>query len=642
MIKLAMAQIEVSAGNPSKNFTTIKQAIEYAKALHTDILVFPELSLSGYLIGDLWEQEAFLRECEELGEEIAKLSSDMLIIFGNVGIDWSKHHTDGRVRTHIGLFMAHHGKLLHPEHWAYPFYIKTLQPNYRYYSESRHFTPLATVAQELNRPIESFFQPITVNLHGKDYNLAPVICEDSWDYNYSMQPMDYYAKHKVDLFINISSSNFSLHKGSVRHRVFGYHAKQYHTPIIMVNHVGIQNNGKNILAYDGTSAVYDVNGNMYTQVKSFEDTVRPILLKDDLWDGTYNPQEKEETTSSEPKTLNSISDYTMYDAHEHYEALHYIAKKFLEQTGLKKIVIGVSGGIDSALNAALYSTVVKPENLYLVNMPSRFNSAMTKGLAYELAQNIGAHYTDMSIEDSINYTIQQLESTPWQDGSHLTLSTLAKENIQARDRSSRILAGVASAVGGVFTCNGNKTEFSVGYATLYGDLAGFLALTGDLWKHEVYALSRYMNEYVFGREVIPQGSIDVVPSAELSDAQDITKGLGDPLQYDYHDRLFSSFICNWQRLTPEDILASYKNNSLQELLNLPQPLEHYFTSTQAFIEDLERWWNLLSGFAVSKRIQSPPIALVSRRAFGSDLQESQLPAYYTRKYYELKEELLQE
>ena len=229
----------------------------------------------------------------------------------------------------------------------------------------------------------------------------------------------------------------------------------------------------------------------------------------------------------------------------------------------------------------------------------------------------------------------------------MQLSTLGKENIQARDRSSRILAGIASAVNGAFTCNGNKTEFTVGYATMYGDLAGFLAATGDVWKTDVYALARYMNEIIFQREVIPQGSIDVVPSAELSDAQDITLGLGDPLQYEYHDCLFRAFVegtphtLPHQRLTPEDILCAYEKGTLEHLLGLPNPISHYFVSTEQFINDLERWWKSFNGLAVAKRIQSPPLFLISERAFGTDLSESQLKPYVSRGYEACKSRLLE-
>ena len=171
-------------------------------------------------------------------------------------------------------------------------------------------------------------------------------------------------------------------------------------------------------------------------------------------------------------------------------------------------------------------------------------------------------------------------------------------------------------------------------------------MTGDVWKTDVYALARYMNETIFQREVIPQGSIDVVPSAELSDAQDVTQGLGDPLQYKYHDLLFRAFLegtphtLPHQRLTPEDILYAYENGTLEHLLGLPNPMSHYFTSTEQFIDDLERWWKSFNGLAVAKRIQSPPLFLISERAFGTDLSESQLKPYFSRNYYVMKEKIL--
>ena len=186
---------------------------------------------------------------------------------------------------------------------------------------------------------------------------------------------------------------------------------------------------------------------------------------------------------------------------------------------------------------------------------------------------------------------------------------------------------------------------------MYGDLAGFLAATGDLWKQEVYALAQYMNEEIFKREVIPQGSIEVVPSAELSSAQDITQGMGDPLQYEYHDRLFRSFVegipvdrndvsSSHTRLTPEEILYAYASDRLDVLLDLPKSIHHYFPNASSFIADLERWWKSYNGLAVAKRIQAPPILLVSERGFGNDLCESQMKVYFSRQYEELKHTLL--
>ena len=659
MIRIAFGQIQVHPGDPATNFQSMMQAIDYAKAVSTDILIFPELCLSGYMVGDLWDQVPFINDCLYYGEELVKatVNTNLTVIFGNVGVDESLRNLDGSLRKYNALYVASKGQLVSNPSQPYPFTIKTLLPCYRYFNEPRYFTSANVVAKERHLSLSDINQPLTIPTRQGDFTIAPVICEDSWDTHYPdcptslmMESIKAKGQH-IDLIVNCSSSPYTIHKQVHRRTLFSAQAKRYNTPIAYTNHVGIQNNGKNICIYDGCSTLYDVNGFVVEEVPAFENTVRPTLLKDTLWqplshsNTSHIEESKDSTTSTYIPTL--------------FKALQYGIRQFLTQTGIKKIVIGASGGIDSALNAALYSTVLPSENLYLVNMPSRYNSDMTKDLAYQLAQNIGCHYGVFPIEEGVSATIEQLENTSFTNygtqcntegdsnsTSFLQLSTLAKENIQARDRSSRILAGIASAVNGAFTCNGNKTEFTVGYATIYGDLAGFLALTGDVWKTDVYALARYMNETIFQREVIPQGSIDVVPSAELSHAQDVTQGLGDPLQYEYHDCLFRAFVEGTphtrphQRLTPEDILRAYENGTLEHLLGLPNPISHYFISTEQFINDLERWWKSFNGLAVAKRIQSPPLFLVSERAFGTDLSESQLKPYFSRTYHIIKERVL--
>ena len=736
MIRIAFGQIQVHPGDPATNFQSMMHAIDYAKAVSTDILIFPELCLSGYMVGDLWDQVPFIKDCLYYGDELVKATANtnLTIIFGNVGVDESLRNLDGSLRKYNALYVASKGKLVSNPSQPYPFTIKTLLPSYRYFNEPRYFTSANVVAKEGNLSLSDINQPLTISTRHGAFTIAPVICEDSWDTHYPDCPtslMVESAKTKsqhIDLIVNCSSSPYTIHKQEHRHALFSAQAKRYNTPIAYTNHVGIQNNGKNICIYDGCSTLYDVNGSIVEEVPAFENTVRPTLLKDTLWKPLSHISSEPKATFKDnkvhqlPPEHNTCDKddtcYTQDSNHTHhatpnyiptlFKALQYGIHQFLAQTGIKKIVIGASGGIDSALNAALYSTVVPPENLYLVNMPSRYNSDMTKDLAYQLARNIGCHYSVFPIEEVISATIEQLENTSFtkynphaipelhhHDNAHTTtmqdvkettvsseenvsqtvlyssnqtmanydeqrhiesdsnttsflqLSTLGKENIQARDRSSRILAGIASAVNGAFTCNGNKTEFTVGYATMYGDLAGFLAATGDVWKTDVYALARYMNEHMFQREVIPQGSIDVVvPSAELSDAQDITQGLGDPLQYEYHDCLFRAFIegtphtRTYQRLTPEDILCAYENGTLEHLLGLPNPVSHYFTSAEQFINDLERWWKSFNGLAVAKRIQSPPLFLISERAFGTDLSESQLQPYFSRGYEAYKSRLL--
>jgi NAD+ synthase (glutamine-hydrolysing) len=200
---------------------------------------------------------------------------------------------------------------------------------------------------------------------------------------------------------------------------------------------------------------------------------------------------------------------------------------------------------------------------------------------------------------------------------------------------------MAAAFGGGFTCNANKAESTVGYSTLYGDQSGFLAALADLWKFQVYDLARYMNEKIFQREVVPQATIDIVPSAELSANQNVDEGKGDPIKYPYHDYLFRAFMEHWNRATPEDILEWYEDGSLEAKLGCEKGLvQKYFASAAEFIADLERWWNLYSGMAVAKRIQAPPVLAISRRAYGFDHREAQNGPYYTARYKKMKEKLL--
>ena len=285
---------------------------------------------------------------------------------------------------------------------------------------------------------------------------------------------------------------------------------------------------------------------------------------------------------------------------------------------MSKVVIGVSGGIDSAVAAALYTQVVGAENVYLVNMPSVFNSATTKNLSEQLAKNLGCKYFVVPIQESVDWTVKQLEA------SGIAVSNFVKENIQARDRSARILATMAAAVGGVFTCNANKAETTVGYATLYGDAAGFMSALADLWKFQVYDLARYMNAEIYKREVIPQGIIDIVPSAELSTAQNVDEGKGDPLRYPYHDYLLRAFAED--DLTPEDILRWYVSSQVEDNIGCAAGLvEKYFPTAQEFIADLERWWKQFMA--------------VTYCPYGAR-QESQNGWHFTKKYLELKDKLL--
>lgn len=625
MIHIITSQLKVIPGNVRDNFRHIAEDIAFARACRADVLVLPELCLSGYLIGDLWDQPAFLRECESYGRKIAALAQDLTIIFGNVAVDWKHTNDDGRPRKYNAAFAASKGAFLHPEASPFPFAIKTLLPNYRQFDDRRYFTSLIAAASERGTAAEALTSPFVLQIGGKTLRAGVLLCEDSWDENYRAKPMAALAEKRSDILFNLSASPFTLGKDDKRHRLFTAACRRLKTPMVYVNQRGLQNNGKDCYTFDGMTAAYSAEGTLLYEAEPFTEGRSSFHFDPSC--RRLNPDDRKA-----PARRDML-----------LPVMRYGVSEFLSSIGAGKVVIGVSGGIDSAVAAALYQSVLPEGHVLLVNTPTRYNSATTKNLAAALAQNLAAPYLTLPIGSFIDDTASALDGLSFstkEGTTTLSLSSFMKENIQARDRSARVLAALSASFGGIFTCNANKTELSVGYATLYGDMAGALAATADLWKHQVYALGRALNAW-YGRPVIPEGIFTVKPSAELSDSQAVDKGLGDPLIYDYHDYLLQSFVEPWERSTPEDILSWYRGGTLEEHIGTPLSVASLFPTVEAFISDLERWWRLFAGFAVAKRIQSAPLIAVSRRPFGYDLRESQLAPYYTDRYLALKKELLE-
>lgn len=625
MIRIRTVQLAAHPGQIRENWKSISAEIAKAEKEKIDVLLFPEMCLTGYLIGDLWDQDAFLRECERYNAEMTASSKGITLVWGSCAVDWNKRGSDGRPRKYNAAFAAYDGHLIIPERSRRPFVTKTLLPNYRQFDDKRYFTGTIELAGEEKKPVSSLIHPVTLPTPEGSIRAGLLLCEDSWDENYGVHPMEILARKGIDIFFNLSASPFTLGKNEKRHRLFAASLSRLQKPLLYVNRRGLENNGKDCYVYDGMTALYNEKGQVQSEAAPYTEE-----RTDFLYDETSHH-------------LTPVRKSSPYEGNMLLPTMRYAVREFLSLIHQDKVVIGISGGIDSAVTAALFRSVLPADHILLVNTPTRFNSAETKNLARKLARNLGSPFLEIPIGSFVDETARALDHL--QINTHppkvLHITSFMKENMQARDRSSRILSALSAEFGGIFTCNANKTELSAGYGTLYGDLSGAIDALGDLWKHQVYELGRLLNEF-FGKEMIPAGIFTVKPSAELSENQNISQGLGDPFHYDYHDYLFRSFVEPWHRSTPEDILRWYKEGTLETHIGTPVSVKALFPKASDFIADLERWWNLFAGFSVAKRIQSPPLLAISRRPYGYDLRESQMQPYYTDGYLALKKELLSE
>ena len=630
-IKIACGQMEITAGRPDLNSKKILHLISLAKKESVDVLFLPELAIPGYMIGDLWEQHSFLKDCEAYGQQVIASTQGITVIFGNVAIDWKRKNKDGHVRKYNAAFAAQDGKLV-PTGQGLDYVAKTSLPAYREFDDPRYFSGQEMLLKDKRISLKNGMGLVTVTLHGQEYKMGLLLCEDGWTENYPVNVPAMLKQSGADIFCNLSNSPFTLGKNSKRHALFGSQAKELQLPVIYCNNTGIQNTGKNIYTFDGQSCVYGPDGMVKAAAPMFEEKLLTFS-----WDREHD---KIRAYAAEDELIATEDD----DAEILYKTIRYGTSRFLKQTGIKRMVLGASGGIDSAVTAALFTDILGPHQVLLVNMPSRYNSELTKNLAQNLAENLGCCYTITPINESVSHTVEQLY-TPIHNYTtnrdfKVELTGLMYENIQARDRGSRILAGFSAAFKGGISCNANKAEITVGYGTFYGDLIGLFCPLGDLWKHQVYALGKYLNESVFKRNVIPEQIFTIRPSAELSQEQTVGNG-GDPLVYEYHDYLLRAFVENWDTSSPAEILKHYIHHDLEAFLGCRAGiLSQIFHTHAAFCKDLERWYGLFTGLAVAKRIQAPPILSLSKRAFGTDYREAQLTTYYSLEYKSLKEKLL--
>jgi NAD+ synthase (glutamine-hydrolysing) len=323
------------------------------------------------------------------------------------------------------------------------------------------------------------------------------------------------------------------------------------------------------------------------------------------------------------------------------EALIKGIRCFCEGVGIRRTVIGLSGGIDSALAACAYSRALGSEQILALFMPSKYNSTTTQELATRLTSVLGLNHMDLPIQtalDSLSASFAWNSAYDTQgEQFKLEQNMRVLENMQARERT-RLLAAAAASWQAIFTCNSNKSELTVGYTTFYGDLAGAFAAQADLWKYQIYLAAAY-----FQRKYYPETPLkdiaSIRPSAELSPQQDVDKGLGDPLIYAYHDFLLKAWVEGGETIT--SVLRWYCEGILPNRLGVaPELIGKLFKDVAALIHDLEYWWVMYNGLGVAKRMQAPPLLALSPFPFGEPRQEIQLPPYFSDDYLRLKKKLL--
>ncbi len=623
---MALAQMEVQPGRPDLNLERMAARIDEARRAGAELIAFPEMCLTGYIIGDLWEVDALVLDFAAYSDQVRLLSEAITVVFGNVAVDPRRVHQDGRLRKYNAVWVCRDCQYVDrpglPPGLPVGTQPKTLHPNYRFFDDDRHFFSLRQLAAEEARPLADWVVPFVVpRSDGGQFAFGVQLCEDLWCDDYRCQgeavdTLQLFHQRQAQAVINLSSSPWTWQKSAKRHRVVAQTLRRSPVPLLYVNQVGAQNNGKNIIVFDGDTSVYDAQAHVVRRARPWADQL--VLTRGD--DPVPSPQSH----------LEAVRDAVIAGI-RHLDFVRGQATRYL---------IGVSGGIDSSLVACLLTLAVGPERVQAVNMPTHFNAAVTRDNAARLCGALAIEHLSVPIQDLYESLAAKIQRTAFASGPG-RYTSLVDENLQARIRGADILPAMAAQYGAVFTNNGNKTEVALGYATLYGDVNGAIAPIADLYKTDVIALARFLNEHTFGTEVVPENLISgqTVPSAELSAAQDVTKGLGDPIKYGYHDAVLRQLI--EYRRHPADLLQWYADGQLLERLGWHEAarFQAWFADARAWVHDLE-WVARQLRLSYFKRVQAPPIVVLSKRAFGFDLRESQLPDYTPVAYHRLRAHLL--
>lgn len=532
-MKIAIAQLNYHIGNFEGNLQKMLEATATAKEQGADIVVFGELAVTGYPPRDFLEFDDFISSAEEVVNELAKAAQDIAIV---VGAPCRNPVVEGKDLYNSAYFLAD-GKIQQIEH-------KALLPTYDIFDEYRYFEP----ASQFN----------VVNYKGK--KIALTVCEDIWNVGnenplYTTCPLDELIGQSPDFVLNLSASPFSYSHADNRIHILKANINLYGKPMFYVNHVGAQTE----IIFDGGSIVMSPDGNVYDELPYFEECIRTYDLDEVQKGGQHQVQEKDKMTLIHDALVTGVRDY-------------------FGKLGLKKAILGLSGGIDSAIVAVLAQRALGSQNVRCILMPSQFSSDHSINDARQLAENLNVQYDLIHIEDI--YQSFEAALKPHFAGTKFDVT---EENIQARSRGMLLMA-MSNKFGNILLNTSNKSEAAVGYGTLYGDMAGGLSVIGDLYKTEVFELARFMNK---DGEVIPENIITKPPSAELRPDQFDSDSLPD---YDILDGVLYQYI--EKRQGPKELIEmGFEEKLVRRILKMVNRNEF-------------------------KRAQVAPVLRVSTKAFG--------------------------
>ena len=472
-MKITIAQLNYHVGDFSGNLEKMKNAVETAKKEGSDLICFAELATCGYPPRDFLNFADFIHKAEECVQELAKCAIDIGILLGS---PTRNPVPEGKDLYNSGYFLEN-GQISFIQH-------KALLPTYDVFDEYRYFQPA------------DYFSTFMY----KGVRIALTICEDMWNVGnenplYTICPMDELMKEKPDLMINLSASPFAYDHAPERIHVLQTNVLRYKLPLFYVNQVGAQTE----LIFDGGSLVFSENGKIFDELPFFKTCIRTYSL--------------DEVKANKENNEISKDKYPLI-----HDALLLGLKDYFRKLGLSKAILGLSGGIDSAVTAVLATRALGKENVSVLLMPSAFSSDHSIEDARILAENLGISYTLFPINDLYNSWLKNLDP----HFKELPFG-LAEENLQARIRGTLLMA-FSNKFGPILLNTSNKSEMAVGYGTLYGDMCGGLSVIGDVYKTEVYELASYINK---DEVVIPLNTLTKAPSAELRPNQKDADSLPD-------------------------------------------------------------------------------------------------------------------